>query len=1057
MRKIPGITRAEEEENLRDTINAAEEKVASVRQNAAQLRQELHAMQEEFDSADKELQALWHNTDDMFRHVTRELGIAVQARRKPYFGRIDFTDKKSGQKEAYYIGRSVVARNPAEPMVIDWRAPIAGVYYGSSLGSMTYSVKGEGRYEIDLTRKRTYEIEEDRLKDFYDSDVVANDELLTKYLARNKKAVLGEIIATIQQEQNDVIRRKPQHNLIIQGAAGSGKTTVAMHRISYILYNYEQEFAPEDFYIIGSNQVLLNYITGVLPELNVYGVRQMTMEQLFVRLLYEAWESSYRILPVQRGITPPFKGTYGWFCDLERYCDAYERKLIPRKAVILEKNGEMLLSAEEIERIWERSSELSRADKITRLTEHLMAKLENELSGKYYSYTKEEKKQLTRYYSTYFGKREWKGDIYEVYEEFLRAQSAKGLTFSRKKDAFDVYDLAALAYLYKRLQEKEIIREAGHVVIDEAQDFGMMAYASLKRCLSTCTYTIMGDVSQNISMDYGLNDWEELRSLMLTDSFDCFGLLKKSYRNTIEIARFASDILCHGSFYSYPSEPIIRHGNAVEVRGVKGEEELVSQTEIRLKKWLEQGYETIAVICASEKQAEELRGKLQGRVELSDVTAEQIQLQEGVMILTLPYTKGLEFDAVLIYDASDRNYPVQDAEVKRLYVAATRALHELTVLYQGRLTELIGVPVTEEQRKKCIMSVPALQQQRTVFEEEKTNEELYRERAAEGEKERKRRDKYGPKRIVVVQNKEKLPENTAAAAGREKLLTKASRTGTEKLSPKYQSLLLNPPKKQVKELPSYLERQKKELQQRNGRSTAALGEFGEMPEERMLRPAGHGRIDCSVRFVMKGKDFYDFMSSYGTLRITPVSPELIRVCFCRGQGSRFPKQIEKHLPQIEKHLPQCGVSSRFRETAAAAELLTGELRLRIDKKSGALSFFNSKGDLLLQEREKEPRQIAEGQSLDFLSFAKTETLTAQGGEGVRPIKIGMSARYISHGRECEKLAVLTSDRGYALYFPAGVRTLCCNIPMYGAYVAEESEIIDFYFRLLDADSLSSKL
>ena len=164
MQKIPGITREEEEQNLKETIEVAEQKVTGVRQNVAQLKKELHAMQEEFDTADKEMQALWHNTDDMFRHVSQELARAIQARKKPYFGRIDFTDKKSGKKESYYIGRSVIAKNPAEPMVIDWRAPIAGIYYGSSLGDMTYSVKGEGRYEVHLSRKRTYEIEDDRLK-----------------------------------------------------------------------------------------------------------------------------------------------------------------------------------------------------------------------------------------------------------------------------------------------------------------------------------------------------------------------------------------------------------------------------------------------------------------------------------------------------------------------------------------------------------------------------------------------------------------------------------------------------------------------------------------------------------------------------------------------------------------------------------------------------------------------------------------------------------------------------------------------------------------------------
>lgn len=381
------------------------------RQSVQALAEELHAMQEEFDENDKEAQTLWHNADARFKFVNQDLRRAEQARKKPYFGRIDFRDKKLKKDEVYYIGRSVIADNPAEPEVIDWRAPIASVYYDAALGDVSYSVKGEGKYDITLSRKRTYEIENDELKDFYDSDVVANDELLTKYLARNKKAVLGEIIATIQQEQNEVIRKKPQHNMIVQGAAGSGKTTVAMHRISYILYNYEQEFAPEDFYIVGSNQVLLNYITGVLPELNVYGVSQMTMEQLFVRLLYEDWDKSWQIKPVVKGVTPAVNGTLVWFKELENFCLRYEYRAIPREDVVIEKTGKVLLDRATIARLLKETKDLSRADKISRLTDYLMARLENELSGKYYSYTQPEKQKLKHYYETYFGKREWKGSV----------------------------------------------------------------------------------------------------------------------------------------------------------------------------------------------------------------------------------------------------------------------------------------------------------------------------------------------------------------------------------------------------------------------------------------------------------------------------------------------------------------------------------------------------------------------------------------------------------------------------------------------------------------------
>ena len=290
VRRIPGVTLEEEKKMLLDVLAIADDNLNRARASVESLAEELHELKEVYDVEDKEGLALWFNTDARFQQVRQELLRMERSRRKPYFGRIDFTDSNLLKKECYYIGKAAITKDAADLAVIDWRAPIASVYYESSLGACTYSVKGEGAFQIDLSRKRTYEIENDELKDFYDSDVVANDELLTKYLARSKRTVLNDIIATIQQEQNEIIRMKPQHNIIVQGGAGSGKTTVAMHRISYILYNYELEFKPKDFYIIGSNRILLNYITGVLPDLDVYGISQMTMEQLFIRLLYEDWD-----------------------------------------------------------------------------------------------------------------------------------------------------------------------------------------------------------------------------------------------------------------------------------------------------------------------------------------------------------------------------------------------------------------------------------------------------------------------------------------------------------------------------------------------------------------------------------------------------------------------------------------------------------------------------------------------------------------------------------------------------------------------------------------------
>ena len=1017
MSQIPGISRKEEERKLEEIIGIAQSKLDGVKEDVKSLENELRAMQQEFDESDKEQQALWHNTDARFKGANRELRRAAQARKKPYFGRIDFVDDALKKEESYYIGRSVIAKDPAHPEVIDWRAPIASVYYDASVGKASYSVKGEGKFTIDLKRKRTYEIENDKLKDFYDSDVVANDELLTKYLAKNKRAVLGEIIATIQQEQNEVIRKKPQHNVIIQGAAGSGKTTVAMHRISYILYNYDLEFKPEDFYVIGSNQVLLNYITGVLPELNVYGVSQMTMEQLFVRLLYEDWDpKKHSVKPVVRGVTEPVKGTRKWFQSLEKFAREYEWTLFPREDVYLEKNHVRIMSGEMIESLLTQFDKLSRADKVSLLTERLLGKLENEICGKYYSYSEDEKKRLRRTYGLYFGRREWKGSIFELYDSFLDQQAQGGITVKHPEDSFDVYDLAALAYLYKRLKETEIIREAGHVVIDEAQDFGMMAYCALKYCLSTCTYTIMGDVSQNIFLDYGLNDWQELRELMLPDEFDYFGLLRKSYRNTVEISEYATNVLHHGSFQVYPVQPIIRHGEEVMTEGAADEEELIQKTELQIREWQKKGYETIAVVCPDGETADRVNEKLSMKMELLPNSGDHVEFGNGVLVLPLEYVKGLEFDAVLIYDCSEKNYPEGDAFVKRLYVAVTRALHELTVLYQGKLTQLIARPVTEEEKKKAIVESDKPKRKPLPPKEEKTHAEKSKERAEWGEVLIQERNYVGPRRIEISDAQK---------------ITKQSQNTGHKLT------YLDEEGK----LPSYYEEkmaqgasaQKKQEIFVNPRLDR---EFGSMPEQKDLRPLGHSRIDCSVKMVLKEKTAVQFISSYGVLRLEAVPKDAVRVCFQKGQGKTFPKAEKEFMGQGK---------GMVREARDYVELVTPKVTARVMKKTGEVSFLDAKGKALLTERVREPRQAETALSYVYFEFTKKEELYAKPLDGQFPLKIGQSAKTFSFGSGISEMPGIHSSSGYEILFPSGRKTTCCNIPAYGPYVSQEGEGIEYYF------------
>lgn len=285
-----GLSRQDEEAYLAKTLSIVRHNVTDYGKEVERMQADIDEMLAHYHDNDTEVLTILNNTVTLHEHMKRALLRNEKALAKPYFGRIIFQDENLCKKESLYIGKGGIAKDTTHWVVVDWRAPVANVYYENGLGKCSYPAPGDTQIPINLELKRTYEMEDGRLLDYFDTEVVANDELLTKYLAKNKQAVLGEIIATIQKEQNEIIRKSPYHNMIVQGVAGSGKTTVAMHRISFILYNYAERFRPDDFYIVGSNRILLNYITGVLPDLDVYGIRQMTMEQLFVRLLYEDWD-----------------------------------------------------------------------------------------------------------------------------------------------------------------------------------------------------------------------------------------------------------------------------------------------------------------------------------------------------------------------------------------------------------------------------------------------------------------------------------------------------------------------------------------------------------------------------------------------------------------------------------------------------------------------------------------------------------------------------------------------------------------------------------------------
>ncbi len=1063
-KEIFATSRREEESHLEQTLAVIKDNIKNYGQEIARMQGDIDEMLDHYHDNDPEVFSILNTTVTLHEHMKRALMRNEKALSRPYFGRIIFHDALLDKMETLYIGRGGISKDTTNQIVIDWRAPVANAYYENGMGRCSYKAPDGSPIKIDLKNKRTYEIEKGKLLDYFDSEVIANDDLLTKYLAKNKQAVLGEIVATIQKEQNEIIRKSPYHNIIVQGVAGSGKTTVAMHRISYILYNYKERFKPDDFYIVGSNRMLLEYITGVLPDLDVYGVRQMTMEQLFTRLLYEDWEEGrYRIKSLDKnGNREIAKGSKKWFEDLEKYCQRVEAEAISRDSVYLNrkqfvegikdgkagvfderKEGEeapqslvCLLDGETIETYVRDNPAVSIQNKINMLNKRLVSKIKDEFLRKGLQYTEAERKAILKAYRGRFGGRIWKRSIYEMYQEFMNGQMKKGYAVELPEEAFDVYDLAALSYLYKRVKEKDVISEAHHVVIDEAQDFGMMAYCALKFCMTGCTYTVMGDVSQNIHFGYGLNDWEELRKLLLPDAMDSFGILKKSYRNTVEISDFATNILHHGQFSIYPVEPIIRHGSPVRVQQLSDRKALIKEAAHTCKDWQAKGLDTIAVVCRNKAQAATTAAELKAYVEILESDMEKAVFGSGIMVLPVEYTKGLEFDAVLILDPTKAAYPEDDGHARLLYVAATRGLHELCILHVGNPTELI---MQKPLRAKNIPDKPAA----AVLKEGKEKER--KKTPLSGTQVQTKNPVLTPDDSRIGQRQDRMAAGMSAARKRP-VATVASRQTPEDKKPfiirhtgtSYEKQT----KKQVKEAAQAAVKPQSMIIKRTPERTGHA--FGDLPATELLRPAGHGKIDLAVRWTAKRADGVYLQSRYGTLRLSPVRSDIIRVTFAKGGNI---------AERTDDRIAVSGTERMwmYKENANVVELYTDALYLTVDKAGGAISYRTRDKKLLLSERARECRQIENGpdgkmRSWLYLDWQKKETLYAAGGEGQAGIKLQAAARYISHGEHAQQLPFLISDKGYGILPVTEADCLFCNIPAYGSYLyTENKDQMDYYF------------
>lgn len=681
------------------------------------------------------------NMDRALRDSANRLRKLSQSIDKPYFGRIIFQNGEN--KHDIYIGKNAVL-DGSNIIVSDWRAPISTLYYDSNIGPASY-LAPNGVIEGELQLKRQYNIENSKLINYYDVDIVSNDQLLQNYLNTNNDKRLKNIVSTIQGEQNYIIRRPLFENNIIQGVAGSGKTTVALHRIAYLEYNYKDSISADQYLVIGPNTVFMDYIKTVLPDLDVNDVKQYTIENLTKTIINEDIQFSSINTKLNNKINgkdlttiDKFKGSLTYKKMLDNYMqdlihktiykgdlDINEFRIIPQKVILenfniaykshpnivgavnktilyltsyIENNKQKYKEAfnkRKLDLLDQNKGNIKECEKIRKQFERLNTKLTQKFKPEIIRYFAPLTKSVTSLYSGFINNIQ--NYDFSHYEEI---QDLKKMTsINIKNKTYDFEDIAALLYIASQTIDLKEYKRIRHIVIDEAQDFSIFNFDVLKTIFSEATFSIYGDLAQSIYNYRSIDDWEELKSVFP----DIKQInLNKSYRTTNEIMKTADLVAKHIGMNE--SEDVIRHGTNVEFNDY----DMMSAPEHikkKIEEYREKGYKSIAIISKNDLLTNYINDDLSFiGMNAQNITSksQDYDIKNDVITISNAIAKGLEFDAVIINNASEDVYNSEnDLDMKLLYVALTRALHEVDVVYDKELTKPLK-PLLNEDNKVMI-------------------------------------------------------------------------------------------------------------------------------------------------------------------------------------------------------------------------------------------------------------------------------------------------------------------------------------------------------------------
>lgn len=610
--------------------------------------------------------ALGESVINKHKRLTKILAI-------PYFGRIDFLEKKENSKVMpIYIGiHTFYDPESRATLIHDWRAPVSSMFYDHELGEAGYrSPSGEIKGVISL--KRQYRIRGGKMEFMIESALTVHDDILQKELSSNADDKMKNIVATIQREQNQIIRNEDIRTLIIQGVAGSGKTSIALHRIAYLLYTFRDSISSKDILIISPNKVFSDYISNVLPELGEETVPETSMEQILSGVLEHKYKYQTYFGLVNELLEKPssslidriaYKASFGFISELDKFILHIENTYFKAADVKLTKY--ITIPAPFIEEQYLRFNRYPIRRRFDAMADYMLDMLKIQYT---FTVTTTGRNLLKKEIRLMFA---GNNDI-QVYKDFFKWTNNPGMFKMRKGHTLEYSDLAPLAYLHLALEGNgnQPFR-VKHLLIDEMQDYSPIQYKVIQK-LFPCRKTVLGDAGQSVN-PYGSSTAETIqKSLTASEIMK----LCKSYRSTFEITDFAQKIHPNAEL-----EPVARHGEKPQILQFGSAVEELSGIMGLISTYRKSGYKSLGIICKTELQARKMADMLKSYAnDISFLSSQSSAFVQGIVITSAHMAKGLEFDEVIIPQTDERNYR-SEIDKSMLYVAVTRAMHRLTLTF----------------------------------------------------------------------------------------------------------------------------------------------------------------------------------------------------------------------------------------------------------------------------------------------------------------------------------------------------------------------------------------